>query len=347
MFELSYLTTTKQNAFLEAIPLPAVLIGADQRIIHANKAFSEIFAADYAGRHFVSAIRQPAVIEAVEQVLTGAATATATYAGREGSRDTVYDVFVRPIETDVLVTLIDRSEAEAVGRMRSDFIANVSHELRTPLTALMGFIETLGGAARNDAKARDRFLGIMAQEAGRMTRLVDELLTLSRLEGVARRRPTEKISLTSVLRSATDALTPIAQKAQVSLHLFCPTEPVMVVGDAAQLQQVFTNLIENALKYGDKGGRVDISLSDGLAHDQTPADAVVVQVRDYGDGIAAHHIPRLTERFYRVDSHRSRALGGTGLGLAIVKHIINRHRGRLKIESTLGQGTTISVLLPE
>lgn len=324
--------------------MPVVLIGADQRIIHANKAFSEIFSADFAGRHFVSAIRHPAVIEAVEQVLTGQATATATYAGRDGSRDTVYDVTVRPMEADVLVTLIDRSEAEAVGRMRSDFIANVSHELRTPLTALMGFIETLRGAARNDVKARDRFLGIMEQEAGRMTRLVDELLTLSRLEGVARRRPTEKISLTTVLNNATAALAPIAQTAQVALHLVCPAEPVMVAGDAAQLQQVFTNLIENALKYGAKGGRVDITLSGVSGH---PQKAVVVQVRDYGDGIAAHHIPRLTERFYRVDSHRSRALGGTGLGLAIVKHIINRHQGRLKIESALGEGTTVSVILPQ
>lgn len=332
---------------VQAIPLPAALIGASQRVVCTNSGFDELFGEDVVGRYFVAALRQPAVIEAIEVAFRDAAEHTAHYLGRDGSTDATFQMFARSVGEDVLITFSDRTVTEAAVRMRSDFIANVSHELRTPLTALQGFIETLRGAARNDPETRDRFLQIMDQEAGRMTRLVDELMSLSRLEQVERTRPTEIVSLKSVLSAAQEGLEPILQAAALTMTLSLPADEIIVRGDFAQLQQVFTNLMENAVKYGAKGGRIDVALST-MSHQKLLRGAgAVVTVHDYGDGIASHHIPRLTERFYRVDSHRSRAVGGTGLGLAIVKHIVNRHRGRMKIDSIEGEGTTISVILPE
>lgn len=327
--------------------MPAVVIGADLRIIHANQSFTELFGADSLGRHFIYAFRHPDVIDTIERVTLERSAAQTQFLGKDGTRETTFDVHVRPVGDGVLVTLMDRTEVETVARMRSDFIANVSHELRTPLTSLMGFIETLRGAARDDAKARDRFLEIMAHEAGRMTRLVDELMTLSRLEAVERQRPSTEVSLNAVLKDASDALTPIAQAAGTALTLSTPPESVKVRGDAAQLQQVFTNLFENALKYGGGGKKVEISVIGGVYQPQLRQTGVEISVRDFGEGIESHHIARLTERFYRVDNHRSREVGGTGLGLAIVKHIVQRHRGRLDIKSTLGQGTIVRVFLPQ
>ena len=332
---------------VQAIPLPAALIGAQQRILCSNSGFDKLFGEDVVGRHFITALRQPAVIEAIEAALRGEAQYTAHYLGRDGSIDASFQVFAKSVGEDVLVTFSDRTLADAAVRMRSDFIANASHELRTPLTALQGFIETLRGAARNDADARDRFLQIMDQEAGRMTRLVDKLMSLSRLEQVERTQPTEVVALKAVLLAAKEGLEPILKAASFELALSLPIEEIDIRGDFAQLQQVFTNLVENAVKYGARGGRVDVTLAPISHQAMLRGTGVVVTVRDFGEGIAPHHIPRLTERFYRVDSHRSRTVGGTGLGLAIVKHIINRHRGRLKIDSIVGEGTTISVILPE
>ena len=329
-----------------AIPQPAALIGADQRIAHVNGGFAALFGKNIAGRHFIAAMRQPAVIAAIEQVFEQGAPATARYLGGSGGRETNYDVAVQRAGTGVLLCLIDRSQSDVAGKMRSDFIANVSHELRTPLTALTGFIETLRGAARDDAAARDRFLGIMGQEAGRRTRLVDELMQLSRLEEIEQQRPTGRVNLGEVLGAVRESLLIIAQNAGVEMVFDLPAARVDITGDAAQLQQVFTNLVENALKYGGARGQVTVTLHKACIHKGLHGQAVMVTVSDTGGGIAAHHIARLTERFYRVDNHRSREVGGTGLGLAIVKHIINRHRGRLRIQSELGAGTTVRVLLP-
>jgi two-component system phosphate regulon sensor histidine kinase PhoR len=230
--------------------------------------------------------------------------------------------------------------------MRRDFVANVSHELRTPLTALMGFIETLRGPAREDAAARDRFLDIMATEAGRMNRLVGDLLSLSRVEGEERVRPRGMVNLTGVLESVLRTLRPLAEDAGVMLEADLGDGPVEIVGDADQLMQVFTNLVENAIKYGASGKRVTVWMERADRDPALRAPGVRVHVIDYGPGVDPVHLPRLTERFYRADSHRSRALGGTGLGLAIVKHIVNRHRGRLRVASDLGQGAKFTVVLP-
>ncbi|MCO4849105.1 MAG: two-component sensor histidine kinase [Yoonia sp.] len=344
---MDFLNDTALAEFVDAMPLPAAVVGADERIAITNQAFDQIMGVGLAGRHYITALRQPALIDAIAQVMSNGGTAYATYLTRSNGGDASYDLHVGQAGRAALITLTDRTDAENAGRMRTDFIANVSHELRTPLTALMGFIETLRGAARNDPAARDRFLGTMEQEAGRMTRLVDELMTLSRLEENQRRRPTDRVDLGDVLRVVSQALMPIAQAADVDLTIDAPDLPVTVLGDAAQLQQVFTNLIENAIKYGAQGKKVVVTIAPHSLISRLRARGTTITVQDFGDGIAPHHIPRLTERFYRVDDHRSREVGGTGLGLAIVKHIVNRHRGRLAVTSELGQGTIVTVTLPK
>jgi two-component system phosphate regulon sensor histidine kinase PhoR len=231
--------------------------------------------------------------------------------------------------------------------MRRDFVANVSHELRTPLTTLSGFIETLQGPAREDEAARKRFLGIMSKEAARMNRLVDDLLSLSRVESDERMRPIEQVELNTLLQSCIITMAAPAKSEKVDITLQGDeSSEYFIQGDEDQLRQVFNNLLENAIKYGGANGRITVGI-ELVDHDATlRGPAICLCVCDTGPGIDPLHIPRLTERFYRVDSHRSRAVGGTGLGLAIVKHIVNRHRGRLAIASTLGEGTAFSVLLP-
>lgn len=331
---------------INALPVPVLLIGPDDRVRAANDAVTVILGPNLAGNHYITAVRQPAIIAAIAQARQSKTAQTARYTGREGAKDTVYRVAVGLAGDDIVISFEDQTAAEAAGQMRRDFVANVSHELRTPLTALLGFIETLGGAARDDAPARDRFLEIMAHEANRMTRLVDDLLSLSRVEEEERMRPRENIDLGALLSSVIKGLEPQAQAANITVTLQSDGAGDLVPGDAGQLLQVFSNLVENAVKYGKDGGRVTITMMPRAIHARLRGEAIQVIVEDNGDGIAAHHIARLTERFYRVDNHRSRQVGGTGLGLAIVKHIINRHRGRMVIESTLGQGTKISVYLP-
>jgi two-component system phosphate regulon sensor histidine kinase PhoR len=331
---------------LDALPLPAALIAADQRIAAINASFAALIGTDTTGWHYVKALRQPAVIEAIEQVLATGKPAKASYQGGSLGRETTFEAHVKQAGDAALLTLIDHTDAEVAGKMRRDFVANVSHELRTPLTALTGFIETLRGAARNDEDARDRFLGIMGQEAERMTRLVDELMALSRLEETERRKPATLVNLCDIITAASQGLSIIGQNAAVDLIFDLPDAPVTVAGDSAQLQQVIMNLVENALKYGGSGGRVIVTLHPISALKALRGKGAAITVHDFGDGIADHQIARLTERFYRVDNHRSREVGGTGLGLAIVKHIVNRHRGRLQIASALGAGTTVTVLLP-
>jgi two-component system, OmpR family, phosphate regulon sensor histidine kinase PhoR len=225
--------------------------------------------------------------------------------------------------------------------MRADFVANASHELRTPLASLLGFVETLQGPARNDAAARDQFLSVMRAQAKRMARLIDDLLSLSRIERNAHIRPDATVDLGSVVGHVTEALAPLARERGVELALERPPGPFDVAGDRDELIRVFENLVENAIKYGSSGGRVEVILA--ASPKGSGRSDVAVTVRDHGPGIAAEHLPRLTERFYRVDVTQSRDKGGTGLGLAIVKHILARHRGRLTIESTPGEGASFTV----
>jgi two-component system phosphate regulon sensor histidine kinase PhoR len=228
--------------------------------------------------------------------------------------------------------------------MRADFVANASHELRTPLAALTGFIDTLLGPARDDVAARARFLAIMKTQANRMARLIDDLLSLSRVELIEHMHPESPVDLVPIVRQVVDGLQTLATDRNVEVNVTPPEKPVLVAGDRDELTRVFENLTENALKYGASGKRVDIGFAQDAARDGS-AEALVT-IRDYGPGIAAEHIPRLTERFYRVDVKQSRAEGGTGLGLALVKHILIRHRGRLVIESEAGKGATFTARLP-
>ncbi|WP_126136991.1 sensor histidine kinase [Tritonibacter mobilis] len=340
------------DGLLAAFPMPAVLIDQTERLIAANVEGATLLGPQVIGRHFATILRQPNVTTAIESCLLDRKPRTARHLSNDGAQDTTFEVTLRYVPGvgavnggAVLICFDDITDREHASQMRRDFVANVSHELRTPLTALMGFIETLRGAARDDANARDRFLEIMEGEASRMNRLVGDLLSLNRVESEERVRPKERIDLVAYLGSTIKSLGPIAESGGRNLALEAPDLPIEIPADPDQIQQVFTNLIENALKYG--GENVTVSLT---ALDRDPAlrcPAVRVQVIDDGPGIDPVHLPRLTERFYRADNHRSRELGGTGLGLAIVKHIINRHRGRLRVESDLGKGATFTVILPQ
>jgi two-component system, OmpR family, phosphate regulon sensor histidine kinase PhoR len=304
---------------LEGIPMPALLIAKDGRIVAVNGAARSAMGDDLLGRLYLMTFRQPAMADCIEAALRKDVAAVTRYVRQVGAAEQIFRVTVTPVPSGAMCAFEDVSAQEEVGQLRRDFVANVSHELRTPLTALMGFIETLQGAARDDAAARDRFLAVMGREAGRMNRLVGDLLSLSRVEAQERVRPTQSIDISQLL--------------------------VRVTCD--QMVQVLTNLIENAIKYGGSDKVVHVVLRREQRDPVLRSGAVQIDVIDQGEGIDAIHLPRLTERFYRVDAHRSREKGGTGLGLAIVKHIINRHRGRLMIASEKGVGSTFSIVLPD
>lgn len=336
---------------LTAIPLPALLVATGDRIVAGNAAAVKLLETDQlTDRHLLTVLRQPSVLDAIEACRTSNEPRVTRYLTTQGRNDTTFRVhcgFIRDTDrSGVLVTFEDITHLETAEQMRRDFVANVSHELRTPLTALLGFIETLQGPAKEDAAARDRFLGIMSNEAGRMNRLVRDLLSLSQVEAQERVRPDETVNLGDLITSVLRNLQPVAEAANVTMHAEMPTDPVQLSADTDQMRQVLTNLTENAIKYGGRDGTVTLTLSTMERDPALRAPAARVTVHDTGPGIDPVHLPRLTERFYRVDSHRSREMGGTGLGLAIVKHIINRHRGRLKIESDLEKGSRFTVILP-
>ena len=267
--------------------------------------------------------------------------------------DRWFEAFVTPVtlpENDgtqaelLLLTFNDLTPLRRVEEMRADFVANASHELRTPLAALLGFIETLQGPARNDPVAREKFLAIMQQQAARMARLIDDLLSLSRIELNAHLPPSTPVDLAPLVRHVADGLQTLARDRQVEVRMAIPAEPVMVLGDRDELIRALENLVENALKYGAAGKRVDVTLSRAQTRAGMPEARIAI--RDFGPGIAPEHLPRLTERFYRVDVADSRSQGGTGLGLSLVKHVLNRHGGRVSVESVLGQGATFTMHLP-
>lgn len=333
---------------IAAIPSPTVVIDRTEKIVALNDAAEQLLGKSVAGRHFTTAFRHPELVGSVEQALQDRTPRMVSCRVVENGRDAHYNVHLCAIGASGLMMLSFRNTTDLAQaeQMRRDFVANVSHELRTPLTAVTGFIETLRNSARDDADARDRFLAIMAGEADRMNRLVGELLTLSRVEAEERVRPTQLLDLRDVLRTTLRNLAPLAQERNAVLHDAPGQSPLPVVGDSDQLLQVFTNLVENAIKYGGAGQTVEASVRE-IAHDAIlRGPALAVTIADHGPGIDPIHLPRLTERFYRADSHRSRELGGTGLGLAIVKHILNRHRGRLRIASQPGQGSQFTVILP-
>lgn len=331
------------NEVLAGLPLPAVMIGADERIAACNPAAQVLLGAGLVGRHHAFVLRQPDVLSAISSAARSRQLSEARHVVPGPSHEVIHRVTAAPVGQSVLCTFEDLSDREQMDVMRRDFVANVSHELRTPLTSVLGFIETLRGPAREDASVRDRFLATMQTEAERMVRLVRDLLQLSKVEAQERQRPTERHDVARLIFSAAQSLRPMAEAAKVRLALAGLDDPIEIFADPDQITQVATNLIENAIKYGGSGKEVQVTLS----RESTPRGPKVrLEVKDQGDGIDSFHLPRLAERFYRIDGHRSREKGGTGLGLAIVKHIAHRHRGRLVIDSVTGQGSTFAVVLP-
>ena len=332
-------------SILAALPAAVLSVDSDDRILETNAPALALFPELRAGAPLASHLRSPDVLDAVVAARATGTTTQASWLERVPV-ERLFEVSVAPVGglacgPVVLVYLHEISETRRFERMRVDFIANASHELRTPLSSLLGFIETLQGPARNDETARAKFLTIMREQAQRMARLVDDLLSLSRIEQHLHLRPKTPVDLALVARHIVDTLTPLAHDSNVTLRLKTNGR-VMVVGDRDELIRVAENLIENAIKYG-AGEAEDRHVDIDVTRVRTEGR---LSVADHGPGIAPEHIPRLTERFYRVDDGMSRAKGGTGLGLALVKHVVARHRGHLAIDSKLGQGATFEVRLP-
>jgi two-component system phosphate regulon sensor histidine kinase PhoR len=366
------LTEGPAQRILELLPDPVLLVraGAAQapEIAYANQAARGLFRIELVGAPLGAALRQPQVLEAIEEALAANAAVEVAFESI-GVQPRYWRAFVRPLGDDgpvreLVLMLRDETDARRTERMRADFLANASHELRTPLASLAGFVETLRTHAKDDPAARDKFLGIMAEQAGRMARLIDDLLSLSRIELNEHIAPEGVVDFGQVVQDVADSIRPLTAERQVAVTVAAAGAPLMVTGDRDQLVQVAQNLVENAVKYSAPGATVAIELAcvgsleaaragsgrDGwvslslLSPDAAAGHAfVTMRVIDKGPGMARQHLPRLSERFYRVAGQKS---GGTGLGLAIVKHIVNRHRGGILVESAEGQGTTFSVYLP-
>ena len=342
------------DGILDHIPDPIILTDDQARVMEANKAARVLLPA-LRERHPLSfALRSPDVLEALDKVTRTGGALKADFSQRIPT-ERRFEVQVTALNADpqdpsarpsILLFFRDLTAAWRIERMRADFVANASHELRTPLASILGFVDTLQGPARNDPAARERFLDIMRDQAKRMARLIDDLLSLSRIEMRAHLPITTDIDLAVIIAQVIKTLAPLAQERSVDITLTGSEEPCWVLGDQDELLRVAENVIENAIKYGESGRTVEVQLRR-LDAVEGRKSAIELSVRDHGPGIASEHLPRLTERFYRVDATASRQQGGTGLGLAIVKHIVNRHRGRLAIESELGAGTTVRVILPE
>lgn len=365
------------DSVFEAVDDPILIIAghepddiAGRRILLANRAARDLLRIQREGALLVSVIRDPDVLEAVDEALFGEVSRTIDY-NAAGAQTRHWKAALRPLpstggERMALLALRDETDVRRMEMMRVDFLANASHELRTPLASLSGFIETLKGHAKDDPKARDKFLDIMAAQAERMGRLVADLLSLSRIELNEHIPPSGRVNLQRAASDVMDAVSVLSQEKGVVIRLEGEATDARINGDRDEIVQVIQNLTDNAIKYSSAGGTVELTLRQGLDLDQaaaprlpgatrmslltpdweTGARYVVLTVRDYGPGMAREYLPRLTERFYRVEGQKSGERSGTGLGLAIVKHIVNRHRGGMTVESTPGEGTIFAVYFP-
>ena len=345
------------QSVIDVIPDALVLLDGTRRVIEANSAARELFGVRLVGRDFSQILRHPSAIEAMDRVLASRAISreeiTLLSPGERhfmlaalpmfGGGESPSDDKTGPAMAIALheITALKRAE-----QLRADFVANASHELRTPLASVIGFIETLQGPAKGDPVAQERFLEIMAQESARMARLINDLLSLSRIELDEHVVPSDRVNLAHVIDGVVEALSLAARDRTISMAVDLDAGMPDVIGDSDQLTQVFQNLIDNAIKYGRSGSTIQITGRPIDRLPETGGPGVAIKVFNEGEGISREHLPRLTDRFYRVDPARSRQKGGTGLGLAIVKHIVNRHRGRLLFESELGIGTSVTVHLP-
>ena len=348
----STLPTGFGQALLRMIPAPLIVISATGRTTYANPAALEILPRYVEGQHFSQLIRAPAFVEAIGQVIADGQDKSFTFTTMQ-DREQYFEARVLRLpsgsefgtENQIVVQIEDRTRDKLAAQTRSDFIANASHELRTPLASVIGYIETLQGHAKGDEEAQERFLGIMQTQAERMQRLVDDLMSLSRIEMNAHVRPAEVLDFNKVALEVSSALLPLARNEGMQIECTVPPDATAqaIHGDHDQLCQVMSNIIDNAIRYGVEGQSVRVFIAEPSS---TYPGQVGISVADDGPGIPREHIHRLTERFYRVNVNTSRARGGTGLGLAIVKHILNRHGGALEIDSTLGEGAVFTIWLP-
>ncbi|TRC73584.1 two-component sensor histidine kinase [Mesorhizobium sp. WSM4307] len=329
-----------------AVADPLIIFDRSATIVHANAAAFAAFGGIAPGLSLPLKFRAPEMQTLLDSVLSGSIASDVVDYTEKLPVERAYRVSASSVGhgTDLYVLVFkDQSETRRIDRMRADFIANASHELRTPLASIAGFIETLRGPARNDPAAREQFLQIMQNQTGRMARLIDDLLSLSRLEMKPYLKPGTEVDLRQTVDSVIDSLAPLARENSVVIERDFAKGPLNVPGDRDELFQVFENLLENACKYGQSGGRVVVSIARA---DDGSEPGIDVTIRDFGPGIPEEHIPRITERFYRIDVETSRTQKGTGLGLSIVKHILTRHNARLTIKSEVGKGAAFSVHLP-
>jgi len=336
------------QALLDSMDEPTIVVDGSGKVLFANSASHALVGADSVKKHISAVLRYPEILEGANRVLKGG-DAESIFFSVKVPVERYFRARIARCASDgpglLILHFSDLTSMRRAEEMRADFVANASHELRTPLASVSGFIDTLRGHAKNDADARERFLEIMSVETARMRRLIEDLLSLSRIELNEHNPPMDRVDLVAVVGEAAAALTPLADVDKVTLEIG-ESEPLWITGDRDELTQVFQNLIHNAIKYGGDAGTVHIGfgMKPGTGRNEPPQ--VFASVRDEGEGIPREAIPRLTERFYRIDVKRSRERGGTGLGLAIVKHILNRHNGKLQIESVVGEGSTFTVSLP-
>jgi len=344
---------TFNSHLLKAFPDPVILLNRSREVVFANQAALEVLDAQYDGRDLALSFRVPDVLAAADAVINGEALREVDVSlSVPVPRNLKIRIvrFVDPAaEKDGAVALMvfqDISSETLAEQMRQDFVANVSHELRSPIASLIGIIETLQGPAKDDPEARERFLSIMGDESQRMARMIDDLLSLSRVETSERLRPQEQVNVIDLLEMTRELLVGRAEERKMELEFDFAADIPALAGDRDELMEVFQNLIDNAIKYGREATAVNIQVKIAENIGENEGRHIAIAIKNEGDGIAADHIPRLTERFYRIDKGRSRKLGGTGLGLAIVKHIVSHHRGQLSIDSTVGEGATFTVYLP-
>ncbi|MGB8273975.1 MAG: ATP-binding protein [Alphaproteobacteria bacterium] len=341
---------------LDRLPDPLLLLDPKRQVVRGNREARGLLGANISGRDLAAVLRNPAILDAADSVLAGHGDKSVEFVlPVPVERHFMASITSLPTPTSdgvvAVLRLHDLTSIKRTEQMRADFVANVSHELKTPLASLIGYIETLRGPARDDKEASERFFVTMESQAARMNSLVEDLLSLSRIELHEHSAPTGEVDLDELLAAVAESLRMRASTHGQTIEIARGEGHPLVIGDRIELMQVFENLLDNAIKYGGENTAIEVSMRrtarDGsVPSDPAKATAVAVSVRDHGQGIAREHLPRLTERFYRVDEARSRALGGTGLGLAIVKHIVNRHRGDVRVESVLGEGSVFTVILP-
>lgn len=336
-------TTALISEVFEAVPFGIMIVAPDRTILRGNAHVIEMFSVREIEGLPVATLRARRMLDCIDDALNDGVGTMLEFSLSRGG-EAFLRAHITPLTGgSVLVAISDETQIRRTGEVYRDFVANASHELKTPLAAISGIIETLLGHARDDPEASERFLGLLNAQIGRMTRLIEDLLSLNKIELNERVLPDTPLNLIAVVSETVDALRPIAEAGGVTLRQALPDTEVQVLGDRNELSQAIVNLIENAIKYGGEGTEVKVRTAE-----PTPDRPGLfgIEVQDHGPGIAREHIPRLTERFYRVNIRRSREKGGTGLGLAIVKHITSRHRGKLEIESTVGVGSCFRLWLP-